>query len=221
MRAHPRLTLLGVDARVHFLSIPLIRKPLFWYPTFFVDSHLNVINCFQHDGARAELTAAQNQMESIKEQIKAKDTYIMELQEKIEKHHSEANEARKVEQECLKQEESLIPLEQAARQKVAEIKTTRDSEKNQGTVLKAILQAKESKEIEGIYGRLGDLGAIDAKYDVAISTACPGLDYIVVETTNSAQACVELLRRRNLGIATFMILVKFWILFIAFSCLFV
>lgn len=162
----------------------------------------------KHDGARAELTAAQNQMESIKEQIKAKDTYIMELQEKIEKHHSEANEARKVEQECLKQEESLIPLEQAARQKVAEIKTTRDSEKNQGTVLKAILQAKESKEIEGIYGRLGDLGAIDAKYDVAISTACPGLDYIVVETTNSAQACVELLRRRNLGIATFMILEK-------------
>lgn len=162
----------------------------------------------KQDGARAELTDAQNQMESIKEKIKTKDTHIMELQEQIEKHQSEASEARKVEQECLKQEESLIPLEQAARQKVAEIKSTRDSEKNQGTVLKAILQAKESKEIDGIYGRLGDLGAIDAKYDVAISTACHGLDYIVVETTNSAQACVELLRRRNLGIATFMILEK-------------
>lgn len=46
-----------------------------------------------------------------------------------------------------------------------------------------------------------------AKYDIAISTACPGLDYIVVETTNAAQACVELLRRENLGVATFMILV--------------
>ncbi|XP_020227573.1 uncharacterized protein LOC109808833 [Cajanus cajan] len=45
-----------------------------------------------------------------------------------------------------------------------------------------------------------------AKYDVAISTACPRLDYIMVETTNAAQACVELLRRENLGIATFMIL---------------
>ncbi|KAK9039483.1 hypothetical protein V6N11_014683 [Hibiscus sabdariffa] len=45
-----------------------------------------------------------------------------------------------------------------------------------------------------------------AKYDVAISTACPGLDYIVVETTAAAQACVELLRREQLGIATFMIL---------------
>lgn len=47
------------------------------------------------------------------------------------------------------------------------------------------------------------------KYNVAISTACPGLDYIVVETTAAAQACVELLRRKSLGIATFMILVAY------------
>ena len=46
-----------------------------------------------------------------------------------------------------------------------------------------------------------------AKFDVAISTACSGLDYIVVETTTTAQACVELLCRENLGVATFMILV--------------
>lgn len=64
-------------------------------------------------------------------------------------------------QESQKQEDSLIPMEQAARQKVAEMKATRDSEKNQSTALKAILQAKESNEIQGIYGRLGDLGAID------------------------------------------------------------
>jgi len=38
-----------------------------------------------------------------------------------------------------------------------------ESEKSQGSVLKAILQAKESKEIGGIYGRLGDLGAINSE----------------------------------------------------------
>lgn len=48
-----------------------------------------------------------------------------------------------------------------------------------------------------------------AMYDVAISTACHGLDYIVVETSGAAQACVELLRRENLGVATFMILVLY------------
>ena len=59
---------------------------------------MNLTTCFQIDGARAELTDAQNQMENIKEKIKTKNTYIMELEGKIEKHQSEASEAHKVEQ---------------------------------------------------------------------------------------------------------------------------
>lgn len=54
----------------------------------------------------------------------------------------------------------------------------------------------------------GDLGAISKDYDVAVSTSCPALDYIVVETTSTAQRCVELLRQRQLGVATFLILEK-------------
>jgi hypothetical protein len=46
------------------------------------------------------------------------------------------------------------------------------------------------------------------RYDVAISTACAALNYIVVESTSDAQRCVELLRRRQLGVATFLILEK-------------
>lgn len=57
----------------------------------------------KHDGAQAELTDAQNQMESIKEKVKTKDSYIVELQEKIDKHQNEASESRKIEQECQKQ----------------------------------------------------------------------------------------------------------------------
>lgn len=38
-----------------------------------------------------------------------------------------------------------------------------ESEKSQGSILKAILQARESNQIEGIYGRMGDLGAIDGE----------------------------------------------------------
>ncbi|KAI4352571.1 hypothetical protein L6164_006809 [Bauhinia variegata] len=162
----------------------------------------------KHETARAAFRDAQKQMEAIQETIKQKTTRIAQIQSDIEKNKREASEAHKLEQEAIKEQEKLIPLEQAARQKVAELKSTLDSEKSQGSVLKAILRAKETKQIEGIYGRMGDLGAIDAKYDVAISTACAGLDYIVVETTNAAQACVELLRRENLGVATFMILDK-------------
>ena len=68
--------------------------------------------------------------------------------------------------------------------------------------------AKAKGKIKGVLGRLGDLGAIDKKYDVAVSTACAALDYIVVETTADAQACVAHLRANNLGVATFLILEK-------------
>ncbi|KAL3567974.1 hypothetical protein D5086_030625 [Populus alba] len=162
----------------------------------------------KHEAGRAAFENAHKQMDNISGSIEMKTANIAKLQSNIEKHKLEASEARKVEQESIKEQEELIPLEQAARQKVAELKSIIDLEKSQGSVLKAILHAKESNEIRGIHGRMGDLGAIDAKYDVAISTACPGLDYIVVETTAAAQACVELLRREKLGVATFMILEK-------------
>ncbi|CAJ2635956.1 unnamed protein product [Trifolium pratense] len=162
----------------------------------------------KHEGASEAFKDAQNQMKSISETIKSKTASISQIKSDIEKSKSEALEAHRVEEECIKEQDALIPLEQDARQKVAELKSVLDSEKSQGSVLKAIMKAKETRQIEGIYGRMGDLGAIDAKFDVAISTACSGLDYIVVETTNAAQACVELLRRENLGVATFMILEK-------------
>ncbi|KAH1076071.1 hypothetical protein GLYMA_19G022800v4 [Glycine max] len=162
----------------------------------------------KHEGASQAFKDAQKKMKSISETIKSKTASISQIKSNIEKCKHEASEAHQIEEECIKEQDELIPLEQSARQKVAELKSVLDSEKSQGSVLKAILKAKETKQIEGIYGRMGDLGAIDAKYDVAISTACHGLDYIVVETTNAAQACVELLRRENLGVATFMILEK-------------
>ncbi len=54
----------------------------------------------------------------------------------------------------------------------------------------------------------GDLGAIDPKYDVAISSACGALEYIVVDTASEAQRVVEFLRRNKLGVATCLILEK-------------
>ena len=52
-----------------------------------------------------------------------------------------------------------------------------------------------NKLVHDMYLCAGDLGAIDAKYDVAVSTAVGALDYIVVETTSDAQRCVEYLRK--------------------------
>jgi structural maintenance of chromosome 4 len=55
---------------------------------------------------------------------------------------------------------------------------------------------------------LGDLGVIDDKYDVAVTTACGSLNNLVVDTVEQGQACIEHLRKGNVGRASFMVLEK-------------
>jgi structural maintenance of chromosome 4 len=49
---------------------------------------------------------------------------------------------------------------------------------------------------------------IDEKYDVAVTTACSALNNLVVDTVEQGQACIEHLRKGNVGRASFMVLEK-------------
>ena len=70
------------------------------------------------------------------------------------------------------------------------------------------MEQKRKGTLPGIFGRLGDLGAIDEKYDGAVSTACGPLDNVVVDTVDTAQKCIQFLKQSNLGVATFIALEK-------------
>ena len=52
------------------------------------------------------------------------------------------------------------------------------------------LRSAEAGVGSDLLGRLGHLGGIDKKFDVAVSTACPALTYLVTETVDGAQKCV-------------------------------
>lgn len=73
-------------------------------------------------------------------------------------------------------------------------------------MLAGLTRLKESGRIDGFHGRLGNLGAIDQRFDVAISTACPALDNLVVDTVEVGQQCIDYLRKNNLGRANFILL---------------
>lgn len=91
---------------------------------------------------------------------------------------------------------------------IEEEKSRIQSDKIEGNLMTCLMKESSAGRINGIYGRLGDLGTIDSKYETAITTACGSLDHIVVETTVCAQKCVEFLKRNNLGRSTFIILEK-------------
>ncbi|KAJ1545088.1 hypothetical protein HK096_006778, partial [Nowakowskiella sp. JEL0078] len=110
--------------------------------------------------------------------------------------------------EATAQEQNLRTLLVQARQKVEERKTLMQNAKSRGNLYRALMQQKEKGTIDGICGRLGDLGIIDPKYDIAISTACGALDNIVVTTVTAGQKCIEYLKKHGLGRATFLCLDK-------------
>ncbi|KRT84933.1 hypothetical protein AMK59_1715 [Oryctes borbonicus] len=87
-------------------------------------------------------------------------------------------------------------------------KSSMQASRSRGRVLDSLMQQKVEGHCPGLFGRLGDLGAIDKKYDVAVSTACGPLDNIVVDNVDTAQWCIEFLKAHNLGRATFIALDK-------------
>ncbi|KAF3907201.1 hypothetical protein ABW21_db0209629 [Orbilia brochopaga] len=109
--------------------------------------------------------------------------------------------------ESLKQQEPEMKATLSnTRQKADEAKAALSATQNQGNVLNGLMRLKDTGRIEGFHGRLGNLGAIDAKYDVAITTACPQLDNMVVDTVDVGEQCINHLRKNNLGRARFILL---------------
>jgi structural maintenance of chromosome 4 len=108
----------------------------------------------------------------------------------------------------LKTEEEKTENFKKLQDKLSDIKLNNQNKIERGFLLDNLMKAQASGKLKGIYGRLGDLGSIDSKYDIAISTACSNLHNILVEKVDHALQAIEYLRANNLGRATFIILEK-------------
>ncbi|KAF4319283.1 hypothetical protein JM18_006055 [Phytophthora kernoviae] len=132
-----------------------------------------------------------------------------EKREKLSKMKDRITVAQQELDDVKSKEGSVAEKYREARTKSEEASGAVQSHATRNRMLRELLDAsKPGKPLEnaGLFGRLGDLGAIDGKYDVAISTACGALNNLVVATTSGAQACVAYLRKHNLGRTTFLIL---------------
>ncbi|XP_055545678.1 structural maintenance of chromosomes protein 4 [Wyeomyia smithii] len=111
-------------------------------------------------------------------------------------------------QENVTEEKELRQQLRTVQAKLQESMQAMQATRSQGKVLDALMKQKAEGRIPGILGRLGNLGGIDTKYDVAISTCCGQLDFIVVEKVNDAQACIDFLKKHDIGRASFIALEK-------------
>ncbi|NXD80625.1 SMC4 protein, partial [Halcyon senegalensis] len=161
-----------------------------------------------HNTAVSQLNEANQALTATSEILRERKAAIEDIEVKLPQ----------AEQELKKRENNLEKLEgeeldaknrvRNLRQKVEEAKSSLALSRSRGKVLEALLQQKKCGNIPGLYGRLGDLGAISEEYDVAISSCCGALDHIVVDTIDTAQRCVNFLKAGGIGVATFIALDK-------------
>ncbi|NXE21059.1 SMC4 protein, partial [Ardeotis kori] len=162
----------------------------------------------RHNTAVSQLNQAKEALMITSETLKERKAAIKDLEIKLPQAERELKEKENELEKLGKEESGAKNLVRNLRQKVEEAKSSLAQSRSRGKVLEALLQQKKSGNIRGLYGRLGDLGAISEKYDVATSSCCGALDNIVVDTIDTAQACVNFLKTTGIGAATFIALDK-------------
>lgn len=171
------------------------------------ESELNILKEKANAGAVA-LEEMQNKIASIEGRRKERQQELKACQEEKAQLIQEAAEVESEIQQLAEQEPKIRSKVSNARQKADEARSSLSATQTQGNVLTALMRMKESGRIDGFHGRLGNLGAIDQKYDVAISTACGALDNFVTDTVEAGQQCIEYLRKTNMGRGNFICLDK-------------
>ena len=168
-------------------------------------SELEILREQENAGASA-VAEAEAKIAAFNEQHEATATQIEGCKGEKAAAEGEAKRIQKQIDQITAQEPAIKSKVSNTRQKADEARASLSATQSQGNVLSGLTRLKESGRIDGFHGRLGNLGIIDEKYDVAISTACPSLDNLVVDTVDVGQQCIQYLRKNNLGRANFILL---------------
>ncbi|KAL7924826.1 RecF/RecN/SMC N terminal domain-containing protein [Trichoderma austrokoningii] len=171
------------------------------------ESEMNILQEKANAGAVA-LRELEAKISSIEEGKVSKQKELKACQAEKAKLTKEAEKMKSEIAILAEQEPKIRSKISNARQKADEARSSLANTQTRGNVLSALMRMKESGRIDGFQGRLGNLGTIDKKYDVAVSTACPQLDNFVTETVEAGQQCIEYLRKNNLGRGNFICLDK-------------
>ena len=176
---------------------------------------------------RSAIAVAQSELDILKEKASAGAVALKESLSKIENLEElqqtkirELDQHKKnkaeLEKELAKAQQDVEKMAQQepemrtrlsnSRQKEDEARASLTNTQSRGNVLNGLMRLRDSGRIEGFHGRLGNLGTIDEKYDVAVSTACAALNNMVVDTVEVGQQCIDYLRKNNLGRANFILL---------------
>ncbi|TPX34555.1 hypothetical protein SmJEL517_g02796 [Synchytrium microbalum] len=140
--------------------------------------------------------------------VRVKETALVDSQTALTSNKHRVTEFADLLKDIVSDEEQKRKSLATSRQKVEESRALMQQSQSKSNVLTSLFKERDSKRIPGIRGRLGDLGVIDDKYDIAVTNACKHLDCVLSDTLVDSEKGVEHLKKTNAGRATFISLNK-------------
>ncbi|WP_332898265.1 chromosome segregation protein SMC [Haladaptatus sp. CMSO5] len=157
-----------------------------------------------------EQAEKQAEIETVREEVPALKATVRDLEDELEKAKKNRENISQVVDDLKQQkrelQDELDEVEQqlrARQQEYAELNAHADEsgDSSYGRAVTTILNG----DLDGVHGTVGQLGGVSQQYATACETAAGGrLAHVVVGDDGIGQRCIEYLKRRNAGRATFL-----------------
>jgi len=179
----------------------------------------------ERDRANASSDAKTTQIADLEQMVSTLNYEIKDLEEqlsemkrisseervkKLQKEYMEArNEERFLGKRMRELESEITSLNRLFTQLKVELDTSEKLSKGVNMAVEEILTVRDTGEIRGIYGTIGELGDVPEEYSTALEVAAGGrISAIVVDNDEVAASCIERLKKKKMGRATFLPLNK-------------
>lgn len=177
------------------------------------------------DRARASLEAKRTAQADLDQLISTLEYEVKDLSQKLKESSSRSPEemvktlqgqfmqARAAEKELgsrMKElDREITALNRTYTQMKLELEANEKLSKGVGMAVDEVLTARDKGEIKGIIGTIGELGNVPEEYSLALEIAAGGrISAVIVEDDEVAANCIERLKRKGRGRATFLPLNK-------------
>ena len=149
---------------------------------------------------------AEWQLKELNSSTKESGKSLQKLQEDF---HSRRMEEGRLAKEQADLQTALLSLTRQYAQLKAEADVAENMKRGYGSAVSAILECRETGSIKGIHGTVAQLAHVDSQYETAIVTAAGArMQAIIVDDDSVAAQCIDYLKKRKIGRATFLPLTK-------------
>src|SRR5713226_1825796 len=155
---------------------------------------------------QVEYDDADWQLKELRTSTKESGKSLQKLQQEF--HEKRAEEA-KLAKEQAELQTAILSLTRGYAQLKAEADVAENMKRGYTSAVSAILECRETGSIKGIHGTVAQLAHVETQYETAIVTSAGArMQALIVDDDSVAAQCIDYLKKRRIGRATFLPLTK-------------